>query len=215
MLLEKIISSPLWVWVLSKITPKNTRKIETTNIVTPVVSAPSLVIKDVVNILPWNENSANRWKIRKISDIQQIVVHQALGTKTASATNAYHISKDCHIAPGVGLPHLAYTYFIDYTSGEVFLCNAWDNITWHVANKNTKSLGICVGGWFDYTDIKCRDGNPTDLQITNLKLLLDKITQELSIPKTSVYTHNALQEKPACPGIKLEQFVKEYNGEIV
>lgn len=208
---------------MSKVwTPKNTldsstakpyTKNEPVAPVRPVQQQSLVTINSVINKLPWNENSAHRWPIRNISAIKQLVIHQALGTKTAEDTNRYHISKECHIAPGVGLPHIAYHYFINYPNGDIYLCNAHDNVTQHVAKQNTKSLGVCMGGFFNYGDVKCRDGDPSIQQLQSLKALLDKLTTDFNLPKTAVFTHNALQGKPSCPGNKFEEFVKEYNGE--
>jgi hypothetical protein len=195
-------------WFSKKVNPPEPEPIPTPTVVVPVLS-----ITNAVYTLPWNPDPTIRWKTRDISAIKQIVIHQALGTKTAKATNEYHISKLCHEALGKGLPHLAYSFFIDYPSGEVLQCNDLEHITWHVANQNTKSVGICVGGFFNYGFGAYREEKPTQEQFNNLKLLVDKLVQDLGLTKKDVFTHDFLQGKPACPGIALAQFVKDYNGE--
>lgn len=174
-------------------------------------------ILNVINILPWNANSSNRWPIRKITQIKQIVVHQALGTKTAVDTNAYHIGKENHVAKGVGSPHICYHYFIDYPNGEVYQCNALDNITSSVANANTKSVSVCLGGFFNWGQTIGRDGNPTQAQIDSLTELLNYLVDLLKLTKEDVKSHDFAQTppgKPSCPGTLLNSIIKLYGGKI-
>lgn len=172
-------------------------------------------IVNVITTLPWNENSAVRWNKRATSKIKQIVVHQALGTKTVQNTNAYHISKECHVSPGIGLPHIAYHFFIDYPSGTVYQCNDYADITWHIVNKNTMSLGICMGGFFNYDGIKCRDGGPSQAQLDSLKELLVYLTSLLPSTKGHIIGHCEGQNKPSCPGIMAMEYLEKIKKDIV
>lgn len=167
----------------------------------------SLTITNSVNTLPWNENSANRWGKRALSRIKKIVIHQALGTKTAIDTNAYCISKENHTKPGVGLPHIAYHFFIDMPNGEIHQCNAYDNLTWHVKGHNTISLGVCLGGFFDYGSTKGRDHKPTLQQLTSLDFLINYLMDKFSINIENVFAHGELQTKPSCPGATILEFL--------
>jgi hypothetical protein len=81
---------------------------------------------------------------------------------------------------------------------------------------NTKSLAICLGGYYNYIEknkvIKCRDGNPTEAQLKSLTWLIDYLVKLLKLSTKDVYTHNELQPpgKPSCPGIAGTEIVKKY-----
>jgi N-acetyl-anhydromuramyl-L-alanine amidase AmpD len=164
-----------------------------------------LKIINAINILPWNENSANRWGKRNLTKIKKIVVHQSLGTKTVFNTNSYCISKDNHIKKG-GLPHIAYHLFIE-PDGKVFQCNSYDSLTWHVKGFNTSSIGICCGGWYSYGTTKCRDGNPPKEQLNSLDLLIDYLLSKFKLTINDVYLHGELQSKPSCAGNGITEFL--------
>jgi hypothetical protein len=172
-----------------------------------------MIIHDIVHTLPWNPNGS-KWTERNVDRIKYLVVHQALGTKTVENTNAYHISPECHIALGVGLPHIAYHYFIDYPDGTIYKCNNRSDLLFHVKGYNLVSVGICLGGWFDYGDEIGRDGNPTKQQLDALTFLLDYLLSLLKLNRKAVCTHDSLQDKPACPGNMLTAFVDNYRRPV-
>jgi hypothetical protein len=167
-----------------------------------------MTIIDVTQTLPWNENG-QKWKARSLDKIKRLVVHQALGTKTAEATNKFCLTNSPNIALGRGMPRIAYHLFIE-RSGSVYLCNVLTDVTAHVKNMNTNSVGICLGGFYNYGDLKVRDGDPPAAQMTALQELLEHLVKELKLTKTSVFTHNELQGKPSCPGNVAADLVKKF-----
>jgi hypothetical protein len=168
-------------------------------------------IVDISETLPWNTNG-DKWRTRKESKIKRVVVHQALGTKTALDTNKFCITNSPDMAQGRGMPRIAYHYFIE-PDGMIYKCNARTAITSHVANMNTECLGVCLGGFYDYENTKGRDGNPPEVQLKSLGELLVFLTSKLGLPKTAVYTHDELQGKPSCPGITAAAFVKTFRNQ--
>lgn len=171
-----------------------------------------MTINNVINTLPYNANSAVRWNKRNIAKINKLVVHQSLGTKTVVNTNAYCISKEDHTAPGVGLPHIPYHFFIEQ-DGKVYQCNNYDDWTWQVVGHNQVSLGICLGGFFNYETTICRDGVPTKAQLDSLRELLDHLMKMFKLGKKNVYMHCELQKKPSCPGNGAKEFMTKFRNE--
>lgn len=164
---------------------------------------------DVVNKLPWNTNGV-RWKTRKLSQIKNIVIHQALGTKTAVDTNKFCITNSPNMSIGRSMPHIAYHFFIE-PNGSIYRCNLETDVTSHVKNKNTSSIAICLGGFYNYYEggilKKSRDGNPPAKQMDSLRWLTDQLIKKLNLTPKDVYTHDMLQGKPACPGYLATNFV--------
>ena len=152
-----------------------------------------MYIRNVTNELPWNENG-RKWRTRSQSRIKNIVVHQSLGTRTVKSTNNYCITNSEDIAYGRSMPHIPYHYFIEPNSN-VFKCNWRSHVTWHVKGLNYVSLGVCLGGFYNYADQTCRDGDPSQIQLDTLEELLDFLTRLVKLPKTAVYTHDFLQGK--------------------
>ena len=168
-------------------------------------------IDNQIATLPRNYTTDIKWAVRTPMKIKQIVVHQALGTKTALDTARYHTSKECHVAPRKGLPSISYTFFIE-PSGKIIQCCDLTEVTWHVKNENTISLGICLGGFYNYGTTVCRDGDPPPVQIEALRWLLNYLIELLKLDKGSVYTHDERQGKPACPGNSAAEFIKQFRS---
>ena len=162
-----------------------------------------LSIVDKIKELPWN-TSGEKWPQRKLSKVKYIVVHQALAEAKVTAINKYHISKDCHIAPGKGAPHICYHFFIE-ADGTVVQCNELTDKTSQVKDKNTASLGICLSGKFAYPEDPSIKGEPTLKQIVALEQLIDYLNTKV---KATLYGHSELQEKPSCPGTSLMNYIK-------
>jgi LysM repeat protein len=71
---------------------------------------------------------------------------------------------------------------------------------------NTKSIGICLVGNFNNT-------KPTKKQVESLAALLDELSRETGLAKSSIKTHQDINTKPtACPGkhLKLSSVLSEF-----
>jgi len=175
-----------------------------------------LDIKDLIKILPYNKDPKRRWNKRIISKISKIVVHQELADGTIESVNNYHITpaEDNHLDKN-GAPHICY-HFAIRKNGEICQCNELDDVTWHVKNYNTVSIGIMLQGDFDSVDAKHKGKNkkPNKDQLDSLKKLLDYLTKELltRVTNKEIYGHRELQDKPVCPGDELMKFIEEYRN---
>ena len=163
-------------------------------------------ILDISDTLAWNTNGS-RWPLRKMSKTKQIVIHQSLGTKSVYDTNSYCITNSHDMSVGRSMPRIPYHFFI-HPDGHIFQANKFTDLTTHVKNMNTISLGVCLGGFYNYADIKARDGDPPHEQMEALDWLLNYLLDLLKLDKRSVFTHDELQGKPSCPGNVAAEYVK-------
>jgi N-acetyl-anhydromuramyl-L-alanine amidase AmpD len=183
----------------------------------PEISVPAEVtrstpdITDIKDKLPWNING-QKWKYRKLNQIKNIVVHQALGTRTAIDTNKFCINNSPDMTLGRGMPKIAYHYFIEQ-DGKIYQCNRDDEVTSHVKNMNTKSIAICLGGFYNYGETKGRDGDPSKVQLASLAFMVKHLMDKFNLTVKDVYTHDELQGKPSCPGNAGAAFVKKLRNE--
>lgn len=168
-------------------------------------------IIDLTDSLPWNTNGS-RWPQRNPKKIKQIVVHQSLGTKTVYDTNAYCITNSPDMSMGRGMPKIPYHFFI-HQDGHIFQCNKIAELTTHVKNMNTISVGVCLGGFFNYGTTVARDGDPSQEQMESLDWLLKYLIEFLKLNKRAVYTHDELQGKPSCPGNKAAAYIQNFKKE--
>lgn len=105
------------------------------------------------------------YKKRTLSVIKQIVLHHTAGNGTPQSFAKFHVKPKSQ--GGRAYPGIAYHYLID-SVGTIFKCNSLDTISWHVANENTKSIGVCLIGNFETKE-------PTIDQINALLFVLESI----------------------------------------
>lgn len=138
------------------------------------------------------------WNSRSPKGITNLVVHQAGGPGTMKQIARYHTtpSPNNHLDKD-GAPSIAYHYCIE-KDGSVYHTNNDNLLTWHVARKNTPSLGILVVGNFngpDYTGTE----EPTLDQLKSLYGLLFILGHRY--PDARIYGHCDLTSyKKSCPG---------------
>lgn len=158
-----------------------------------------------------------KWQTRELTDIQHIVIHQALGAKaTAEGVNSYHIASTAKgIAYGRGWPRIAYHFFIE-RNGDTKWCNDLTDIVWHAKGANTNGIGICVAGNFageghepDNPLPAYQFNEPTEQQINSLEILVPDLIAYLNLDITALTTHSKFG-KPACPGFVLEDWVNQF-----
>lgn len=160
------------------------------------------------------KNPNKNWGKRKVSDIKWAVVHQAASTGSMEAIARYHSTPgpENHLSAS-GAPGIAYHYVIE-KDGSVYQVNPDNYLTWHVAKKNTWSLGILVTGDFDADGHDGEEDGPTDAQKESLPKLLDYIKNKY--PEIEVVGHceiaAASNPKPYCPGTILMEEVVNYRS---
>ena len=172
----------------------------------------SINISNEIYTLPQNTNPNIKWKNRKLGQIKKIVIHTSLGSAVAKNIARYHVSPENHVAPGVGTPRICYHFFLEKT-GKIIQCNEITDLTWHAIGSNTSGVSVCIGGMFDYANIKGKDSQPSLDQMNSLKELLDYLSTLLKIKKSQVFGHGELQKnKVGCPGNFLMDFIKIYRN---
>jgi N-acetyl-anhydromuramyl-L-alanine amidase AmpD len=107
--------------------------------------------------------------------INKILVHHTGGTdKDPLADTSHHtfaIVKSFHKSKGWDT--IGYHFFIEKT-GDIWQGRPVQMHGAHCASQNKQSIGVCLAGNFDKTI-------PTDAQISSLRGLLQKLTQEYTI----------------------------------
>ena len=178
----------------------------------PEQNSPQFEIKDVIDVLPWN--AEGKWGYRPPRCIKQVVVHQAMSKGPTKNINAYHIGNDSHLKPGVGAPHIAYTYTIE-KDGTIFQCNPDTALTWHTKGQNTKSLSVCLIGDFSG---RAENGSayigktkPSKPQLQSLNYLLNRLLTRYELTHSDVYGHCDFG-KPACPGNKVQTWIEKWRS---
>jgi len=171
----------------------------------------NITYKDFIKILPWNKYGL-KWKKRKLSNINKIVIHQSLSDGKIGSINNYLISAGNHISPSKGCPHICYHIAIDL-NGDILLCNNFDDITWHVKQYNSTAIGICVLGNFNGTGWN-KGHEPSQKQIDSINNLLKQLIINFNFKCNQIYGHYHFG-KPACPGKTLSNIVENFRKGIV
>lgn len=150
-------------------------------------SVPSNVaIQDISATLP--KSGTKKYPTRKLSAIQQVVVHHSATKSTAAGSNPtayaqYHVSQR-------GWAGIGY-HFVIQPDGTVYQTNRLEAIANHVQNANTKSVGICLSGNFD-------EEKPTALALGSLVWLIRYLNATLG-KNLPIRAHNEFAPK-SCPG---------------
>jgi hypothetical protein len=178
----------------------------------PIKHGHTFTIVDVIDDLPWN--TEGKWGYRPPIAIKQIIVHQAMSKGPTDKINAYHISKESHLKPGIGAPHIAYTYTVE-KDGTIYQCNLDTALTWHTRGQNTKSIGICLIGDFNG---RANGGegyigktSPSKPQLQSLNYLLNRLMSRYELQQSNVYGHCDFG-KPACPGNKVQTWLEQWKS---
>lgn len=162
----------------------------------------------IVNLIDGlSKHKTRKWAKRKLSDISELVVHQALSEGSVENIAKYHVTPGNHIFKN-GLPALAYTFAIR-RNGEIIQANHLESILAHTKGYNKTGIGIMMAGNFDAINYLGTQV-PTNPQLTNLILLLDYLLDKLNLPITAVQSHTSLTKKLSCPGIVTEAVLNEY-----
>jgi N-acetyl-anhydromuramyl-L-alanine amidase AmpD len=144
----------------------------------------SIKVIDLTSSLPKGKGT---YKKRKMSALTGIVIHHS-ASDFCNATDIanWHIKRGW---PGIGY------HFVIYADGTVNQTNELDTISYHVENKNTPNIGICLVGHLSYHA-------PTPYQIASLKELITRINT-LAGHNLVVRGHRDLQATE-CPGLLMK-----------
>lgn len=164
--------------------------------------------KDYRNILPYNK-FGKKWAKRK--EVNKIIVHQSLSDGSIHAINNYLISPNNHISES-GCPHICYHICIG-KDGSIYLCNNFDDETWHTKGQNNKGLAICILG--NFNGVGWNKGHePASNQVDSLINVLKNLIRNLSLKSIDIYGHYHYG-KPACPGKTLSNIVEDFRLGII
>ena len=159
-------------------------------------------ISNQIHTLSWHP--LRRWKTRKLTSVNRIIIHQELGEGSVEAVNRYHIGKN-HISPK-GCPHFCYHYGIE-KSGEIIQANDLKDITWHTTGQNAQGIGIMLVGDFPGPGHETATGSPAPVQLASLQELCDYLITAFGLSRQDIYGHYHFG-KPACPGFALQEWVE-------
>ncbi len=166
-------------------------------------------IKNLVNHLEWHPT--RRWRIRQLSSIRKIIVHQELGESSIENVNAYHISTKNHISPK-GCPRICYHYGIR-KNGEVVQMNELSSVVWHTSGHNTSGIGIMMVGNFSGLGNTTAQSEPTSEQLESLAQLIIYLQNAFNLTNQDVYGHYHFG-KPSCPGYTIQEWVESKRNEL-
>lgn len=155
-------------------------------------SSPKLRIIDKTNTLM--RSSGQQYSTRPLSKINKIIVHHsaAIG-QTAEDYARYHVQSK-------GWPAIGYHFVIEI-NGDIIQANPINKISYHVANHNSPSIGICLSG--DFTKQE-----PTSQQLKSLKKLIQYLRKQLPQP-LEVYGHRDYGQT-SCPGHNLAKHLYKF-----
>lgn len=143
-----------------------------------------LKIIDIVASLPHGKGS---YKKRSLTSITGIVIHHSATDHGGPKDFAnWHIKRGW---PGIGY------HFVILPDGTMNQTNELDTISYHVANKNTPNIGICLVGNLSHHP-------PTPMQIASLKELISHINAVVG-KNLAVRGHRDLQATE-CPGLMMK-----------
>lgn len=152
------------------------------------------VIIDIVDSLPKNKNVV-KYKSRDLSKVEHIVIHHSAGNLSPQAVAEFHTSpeiiKNGKNIGGRNWPGIAYHFYL--YKDKIYMVNRLETISFHVANNNTKCIGICVNGNYEKDKLENKG-----LIFMQIKILVDYIEKMVG-RKLSIKPHNFFKAT-ACPG---------------
>lgn len=153
-------------------------------------AVPPPAILSVVDELPRSDTAANQYQRRPLSQIRQIVIHHSGSDEPDQAPHslaALHVGDARYAWPGIGF------HFFIAADGAIYQTNRLETICYHVANLNAHAVGVVLVGRFSANQ-------PTPAQTSATAALLAWLTQELTLPASSIAGHCDVGEETECPG---------------
>lgn len=145
--------------------------------------------RKIENITNKLKKGKKAYGTRRLSQIQQVVLHHSATPSSAKGSNPYSYA-NFHV-DSRGWPGIGYHYVIQ-PDGRIFQTNELATVSNHVQNANTRSIGICLSGNFD-------EEKPSEAAVASLIWLLrhikDNIGRELPVKE-----HNDFTRTKSCPG---------------
>ena len=151
------------------------------------ISQPA--VQDLVDALP--KHGTKQYNTRPLSDVKNLVIHHSAAPATVGPRRIaeYHVNKQDW--PGIGY------HFLVGADGTLYQGNTLETVSFHAAQANPYSVGICFLGDFTTTV-------PPTVQLQAGAHLVAWLMQQLGIPLDNVQGHREFVHT-ACPG---EQWLK-------
>jgi N-acetyl-anhydromuramyl-L-alanine amidase AmpD len=146
------------------------------------ISQPAIQV--LVDTLP--RHGTKRYETRPLSDIKYLVIHHSAAPAEVGPRRIaeYHVNKQHW--PGIGY------HFLVGADGALYQGNTLETVSYHAAQANPYSVGICFLGDFTTTV-------PPAAQLQAGAHLAAWLMQQLGIPLDSVRGHREFMQT-ACPG---------------
>lgn len=151
------------------------------------VARPPII--DVIAGLARSADPANQYQQRPLVQVRGLVLHES-GDAAQSPQDiaALHVNDARHQWPGIGF------HFVVAANGAIYQTNRLETISYHVAENNATTAGICLAGSFSAAP-------PPAAQLAAAAALLAWLTQELRLPLESIVGHCELpDQETTCPG---------------
>lgn len=147
-------------------------------------------IQDITNELP--QHRINRYGDRSLKDVVRIIVHHSAVVGTPKSYASYHVDT-------LGWPGIGYHFVID-PDGTTYRTQPIEKKSYHTSGINQSSVGICLSGNFEKTEVPKK-------QMEALCLTICKIYRETGV--LPIYRHNHYSNT-ACPGKNLDiEYVRD------
>jgi N-acetyl-anhydromuramyl-L-alanine amidase AmpD len=166
-------------------------------------------IKNLINQLNWHPT--RRWRVRQLSEIDRIIIHQELADSSIEKVNAYHISPN-HIS-AKGCPRICYHYGIR-KNGEIVQMNELSSVVWHTKGQNANAIGIMLVGNFAGLGHNTATSEPGKEQLEALAYLSNYLLKAFDFSSQNLYGHYHFG-KPACPGYVVSDWIENKRDNIL
>lgn len=157
-------------------------------------------ISDLRSYLPTH--ATRRFPKRNIGQVDTIVIHHTAGpvNQTVKSIAQYHSGSSSHVCKG-GCPGICYHYVIN-RYGKIYLCNPLENVVYHAAPMNTRSIGVCLIGNFDKIQ-------PNQAQLDALDYLIPYLREALKKELQVIGHRDACNGCKSCPGVNMYAVLKK------
>ena len=168
-----------------------------------------LFVKDISNFLL--KHPSKTYSFRDTNTINSIVIHQTDADDNGSFT-PYEIAQ--HHVNTNNWAGIGYHYVV-IDSGQIYLTQNTDKITYHASGYNTNSIGISITG--DHR----RNNNENNISLigkkeyNSLVYLVAKLKEKYNIPYGNILGHTETGSPKSCPNLDMSEFRGDVKKKIL
>lgn len=168
-----------------------------------------LFVKDIsLNLL---SHPSNTYAFRNENTINKIVIHQTDG-EDAGAFTPYNIA-NYHVNSN-GWAGIGYHYVI-IDSGQIYLTQPLNKISYHASGHNTNSIGIAITGAHRRNNNEGNLGLVAKKEYHSLVYLVAKLKEKYNIPIENIIGHNETGSPKSCPNLDMNEFRGDVKKKIL